>query len=311
MSKGKWDKSKYDSFTIKYNGEAVESHEMEADVLAGSLMGLSGVLDNSNAIIHGSNSDIFVKVKASPKEGSFEIDIVTMLTCSGVVAILNMVGLVGFAGDTAKSLIWFYKQSKGKDIESIKHVDDKNIRVQFNGCSDIIYIDKYIAEMYNNKNVRREVSKFVSPLKIEGMSHISLIQNGTEHAKISKEELEYFEFEEDSDPSIIEGVSQFLITQFNIYGKPTGWKLSCIYSIESMYNENDFRVTMLDNSFLHKVKNKIIIISNEKPTMIKATYRLTVHKIERTVNKWEILKVWEHTHEIPKHNSANKNLLDF
>lgn len=311
MGIGKWGKAEHVEFTIEYNGDAVESHEMNANDLANSLLGLSGVLENSNHAIHGSNSDMFVKVKGSFKPASFEVDIVTLLTCSGVVAVLNMVGIVGFVDNSIKSLIWLYKQSQGAQIESIKTVDDDNVNVYFNGCVNPVFVNKYVVEAYKDKNVRKNFCKLVSPLKNEKMSDITFIKNGVEQEKITRDEMDLFEFEDDLDPSTIEGISEFLITQFNLFGKFNGWRLSCINSDDSMYNEKDFAVKILDNSFLKNVKNKIIIISNEKPTIIKAKYRLTIQKSERTVTSWEILKVLGHTHEMHKYKNVNTQLNNF
>lgn len=311
MENEKWKKAEHVEFSIEYNGDEVESHEINANDLANSLLGLSGVLENSNRAVHGSNSDMFVKVKGSFKPASFEVDIVTLLTCSGVVAVLNMVGLIGFTQKNVKSLIWLYKQSKGKQIESIKTVDDDNVNVYFNGCENPIFVNKYVVEMYKDKNVRKDFCKLVSPLENENMSDITFIKNGVEQEKITRDELELFNFDDDSDPSIIEGISEFLITQFNLYGKFNGWRLSCINSVDSIYNEKDFSVKILDHYFLNNVKNKIIIISNEKPTVIKAKYRLTIQKSERTVTSWEILKVLGHTHEIHKYKNVNAQLNSF
>lgn len=308
MGNEKWDKAEHVEFTIEYNGDAVKSHEINVNDLANSLLGLSGVLENSNRVINGSNSDMFVKVKGSFKPASFEVDIVTLLTCSGVIAISNMINIVGFVGGRIKSLIWLYKQSRGAQIESITAADEDNVNVYFNGCTNPIFVNKHVVEIYDDKKVRAYLSGLVSPLKNENMSDITFIQDGVEQEKITRDELEFFEYEDDSDQNTIEGISEFLVTQFNLLGTFNGWRLRCINSVDSMYYEKDFAVKILDNSFLKSVKNKFIIISNEKPTIIKAKYRLTIQKTERTVTSWEILKVLGYTHEIHKYQKINSQL---
>ena len=68
----RWSKSELVGFTIKFNGEATKSNEIDADELATSLLGLSAVLEESNTILNGSYSQMLVKVRGSFTPGSFE-----------------------------------------------------------------------------------------------------------------------------------------------------------------------------------------------------------------------------------------------
>ncbi|WP_342304076.1 hypothetical protein [Methanolobus sp. ZRKC5] len=191
MSNEKYDKSIHENFTLKYNGGAVESHEMNANDLAKSLMALSNVLERVTYITNGSNSNIFVKVKGSFKPGSFDVDLVTLLTCAGVQTVVNSVAIIGFIKDNFKSLIWFFKKTKGEKIESINHLDSNNIELILNNCEKIT-VNNYVLAAYQDKVVRKEIENFVSPLEDMDMSDITLLHNGIEQTKITRDERKYF-----------------------------------------------------------------------------------------------------------------------
>lgn len=307
MSNEKWDESHHENFTVKYNGKTVESHEMDANDLAKSLLGLSGALKQTAHIINGSNSNMFVKVKGSFKPGSFDVEIVTFLTCAGLQATLNAVSIVGFMEDSVKSLIWLYKQTKGEEIESTNYLNDNNVKLSFKGSTNHITVNNNVFNLYQNQNIREELKNLVSPLEDENMSDITFLKNGVEQEKIMRDERVYFN-SNDTEPLINEGTDYFLITQSNFDGKKTGWKLNFADLLDSKNNQKDFAVKMLDNSFLKNVKNKKIIISNEG-TIIKAKYRKIITNLKNAT--WEILEILEHNNVQKESSKIITHLDDF
>lgn len=292
MDSKPWKKSSIDEFTIKYNGELVESNEMDANELATSLSGISSVLENANAIINGEYSKIFVKVHGSFKAGSFEVDIATFFTSEQIDAIVNITALIGFtAGITAKdTLIWLFRLTKGKKILKKNQIKENTYEITIEDNQNPIIVNGDLIILHENPQVRRGLANIVYPLNKEGMSDITFLNNGMESEKILRDEREYFPPLDTETIEKKESIDLFLIIQANFEGKQTGWRLSHGQSAEKKID--DFPVTILDKNFLKKVRERETKISNEG-TIIRAKYRKTTRKLERLNVVWEILEVLE------------------
>lgn len=299
-------RSRQIEFAVKYSGKAVESNEIDANALATSLLGLSNAIEEANSILNvGSN--IHVKVRGSFRPGSFIIDIASYLnsdvvqtvfnsgtisTAANVTQILGFVGVCACGVNTVahKTLIWFYKQTRGKKIIKEKLVDGDNFEITVEGNDNTIIINNEVLRLYKNKKMQQALENTVSPLENEDMSDITFLMDGVEQEKISREERYYFYYTENDIIDKKEDVDTFLITQSNFEGKNTGWRLSFGDSQQKNNKPDDFPVKILDENFLQKVFLKEIIISNEG-TVIKARYRKITRKAERLTVNWEILEV--------------------
>lgn len=283
--------SKHVDFTIKFSGDALKTHEIDANELATSLVGVSNALEEANQFLQGSYSDIYVKVRGSPKPGSFEIDIVSLLTCTGIQAFINVVELIGFLKSSQTSLIDLCKFTKGKQIESKKDVGDNKLEVSVDNSSDTIIANNYVVNIYENKKVMDEMKKVPALLSNEGYDEITFTQNGKIQNQIKKEQKDYFtSANSDTEELVNEGTDYFVITQANYNGEESGWKLR-FETDTSESPRNDFKVKIVDTNFLSDVYRKRIIISNEEEITIKANYRKTTRKKDRIRSSWEILEV--------------------
>lgn len=300
-------KAEHIGFTIKYNGESVESHEMDANDLANSLLGLSGALERASYIVNGVNSKTFVKVKGSFKPGSFDVDIVVLLLTSPCVeAVLNAVTLLGFVENSFESTIKLFKKTKGERVEHIKYFDDNKVELSFKNCQNIT-VNNHVAHIYADNTIRKELEKLVLPLEDEKMSDITFLKNGVEQEKITRDEKSFFDYNDD-DVVVNVGTDYFLITQSNFEGRKTGWKLALVDSIDYKHGQKDFSVKIKDNNFLKSVRNKKIIISNED-TIIKAKYKKTIKDV--TAISWEIEEVLQCSDNNKRYNTKSTNLYDF
>ncbi len=300
MENEKWSKSELVEFTVKFNGEAVETNEMDAEELATSLLGMSAVLEEANTVINGQTSRMFVRVRSSFKSGSFDVDMASFFTSVGINALVNIISLVGFTtGFNVKdTLIWLFRQTKGNKILTKKHLPNNKIEINVEKCENPIIVNAEVVNLYENAQVRRGFANVVSPLKNEGISDITFLKNGIECEKILRDERDYFPPLDTETIDKKEDVDYFLITQSNFEGKQTGWRLS--FGVSSDKKPDDFPVKILDKDFLNKVKKQEIKISNEG-IIIKAKYIKTTQKLERLNVSWEILNVLEIQHESQKH----------
>lgn len=290
MDNESWKKSKIDLFTIKYNGEPVDSNEIDADELATSLLGLSSTLEHANYQLNGENSRVFVKVRSSFKSGSFDVDIATFLTSTGITALVNITSLIGFTGTAVVgTLIWLFRRTKGKKIIEKKQTEGDNYEITVEGENNSITINHNVVALYENAQIRKDLANIVQPLKMPGMENITFIENGVEREKILKEETDYFSLIDTELINEKEDIDDFLITRSDFEGRQTGWRLSFGESESTDKKTNDFQVRILDEDFLKKVKQKEIDV--HQGTIIRAKYKKTTQKVDKLSVAWEILQV--------------------
>ena len=155
----KWSKSELDEFTVKFNGKAVESNKMDAEELATSLLGISAILDESNAILNGQYSKLLVKVRSSFRPGSFIVDIATFFTSNQITAVVNIGTLIGFGGGVG-TLIWFFRRTKGEKIltKNIVQGDNNeignNYEINVKNSDNPIIISGDVIQLYENASIR-------------------------------------------------------------------------------------------------------------------------------------------------------------
>ena len=303
MNNEKWRKTDLVEFTMKFNGEAVESNEMDADELATSLLGISAVLEDANTVLNGQYSKIFVKVHSSFKPGSFIVDITSFFVSDGITALINITSLVGLTGGTG-TLIWLFKQTKGNKILTKKRIQGDNYEITVENCNNPIIINGNVVTLYENTSIRKGLTNLTYPLINEGISDITFLKNGEVREKLMRHEKEYFSLLDNEPIDKKEDIDYFLITQSNFEGKQTGWRLS-FGSTLAAKKPDDFPVKVLDFDFLQGVKEQKIIISNEG-TVIKAKYRKTTQKFERLSVSWEILNVLNIDHITNKNTDKIK-----
>jgi len=289
MDNEPWKKSSIELFTIKFNGKPVESHEMDANELATSLLGLSSALEHANALLNGRNSKVFIKVRSSFKSGSFDVDIATFFTSTGIGALINIASLIGITGTSVGSLIWLFKRTKGKKIIEKKEVQGDNYEITVEGENNSITINHNVVELYESAQIRRDLTNVVQPLKMPEMENIIFLKNGEECEKISKNETDYFSLSDTELVNEKEDIDDFLITRSDFEGRQTGWRLSFGESESINKKPNDFQVRILDEDFLKKVKLKEIDV--HQGTIIRAKYKKTTQKVDKLSVAWEILQV--------------------
>lgn len=249
-------------------------------------MGLSNALERVTYITNGSNSNMLVKVKGSFKPGSFDVDLVTLLTCTSVQSVVNSISVIGFIQYNMKSLIWLFKYAKGESIKSIKEIDNNNVELSFVNCNNVT-VNNHIANAYQDKILRKEMENFIYPLEDVGMDDITLLHEDIEQVKITRDERKYF-YSLDDEVLVTTGTDYFLVTQSNFEGKRTGWKMVLVDSINLRHGKKDFSVKIQDKKFLKSVRNQKSIITNEG-TIIKAKYQKTIHNLNEST--WEIMEV--------------------
>jgi phage terminase small subunit len=304
-------------FTVKYNGKAVESNEMDANELATSLLGISNVLEEANSIVNVSDSKLFIKVRGSFKPGSFYVDLSSFYQTGFIQTVFNngdnikiaasvatLVGFVHWTGSgIINSLIGLCRVTKGKKILSKEPVGNHISKINVEDCENPFIVNNLVINLYEDQRERQELERAVSPLNNEGISDMTFIVDGKEQEKILREERDSFSYTKTETIEEKEEIEHFYITQANFDGKQTGWRLSFGDSSISQNKSNDFSVKILDEKFLNKVLTRKLIISSDGTAIIKARYKKITHISGKLTVNWEILEVLET--DSPEKNYVN------
>lgn len=244
------------SFSIKYDGPALATHEMDVRELAPALLALSDMIKSANHVLFGEKADVQVNVKGSFKGGSFGVDLTAIQTVyeqltsllagqgptatANLLAILAALGLVGGDG-----LIGLMKRLRGKKPSKIEYQNNNVIfSVLDEEVTERVVVDLATGKLWQDKAVRRSLHQVVRPLAQEGIDVFAAGRTLTPEAVITKEEAEWFPYDDSAvelNSSVIEQVCAIESVTFKDENK---WKLN---------NGQTFYAVMEDQDFLRAI----------------------------------------------------------
>lgn len=195
-------------FSIKYDGPALASHQMDVRELAPALMALAGLLEDANKATFPDAEEVRVQVKGTFKSGSFNIDLiavqsmarqlVSMFSGSEATAAANLLSILGGLGMTATAvgggLIGLVRWLKGRKPTSIKTTDDRVVfEVETAEVLESYTVDLVTAKLYQARTVRQSLAKVLKPLERDGVDYFAVVEaNGTQATVITSDELGLF-----------------------------------------------------------------------------------------------------------------------
>ncbi len=283
-----WRKSVRSEFVITFYGEPETSHEIETQSVIDCINAMTLALQRANIVLNGKESDLYVKIKGSPKEGSLEIDIVTLLSCGTITAFLNLVELMGLAGNISvlggTSLFGLLKELKNREIESTQEFTDNSgnncVNINVVGDNNPIVISQPVYNLYLDPGTRKEVEAIPSSLN-NGIKKISFSNEDNQPLTITSEEKSYFSGIEISDTNETSQILILEIIQSRQDGSSKGWRFSS--------GDSEFRADILDKSFLNLIISKKISITHGD--VIKANVNTIQRQGVRLTSDREITKV--------------------
>ena len=165
-------------FSIKYDGPALSTHQMDVRELAPALIALSSLLEEANRAIFNDTAEVRVNVHGNFKGGSFEVDLValqgikdqiisifsgpTSTAAANLFAILGGIGLLGSGG-----LIGLVKWLKGRKPSSIRIEGDKTIfELKMSETLETFEVDLAAGRLYQSRVVRQALAKVVKPISL-------------------------------------------------------------------------------------------------------------------------------------------------
>lgn len=243
------------NFTVKYDGDALVSHEMDVAVLAPALMGMQKVLD---ALVTESTEGEYrasLKIKGNAKAGSIEIELVTQaisnmkLLKDIIVDVFSYRDVVALATITTLlvPLLALIKKFGRRKPTKVEDMGDGNVKIYFD--NDITIVNNHVYHVYNNFEVREAAYKAVKPLEQEGIDSFVIYEKSKKLVEVNKEDVSRFVPPSVADRMLVSEEITFLqivTIKFNMNNK---WQFT---QGDSVINAN-----IIDDDFIAKVRNGV------------------------------------------------------
>lgn len=263
-----------ESFSMTFEGEALEKHQIRARTLAQSLMALDVLAEKAANVQFGKKAYAELNVSSGFKPGSFLVDLV--LYYQPVVETAEMaIGTIATVGELLRLGIWL----KGRGIRKSEKLNNGRTAV-YNSEGNVQVFNNCTVTLMNQPRVRSQADRLTAPLDEEGLEAITLKSgDGSQKVSVKKEDREYFKLGRGRILSYSEEeiTLQVLTAQLKDPEKP--WRFS-------EGDEHAYNAPIEDQDFLSRVRRGECSFKNG--TMIRALVRkvqrmTTRLNVERTV----------------------------
>lgn len=288
-------------FSIKYDGPALASHQMDVRELAPALMALSALLEEANREIYPDGNEVRVQVKGSFKGGSFGVDlialqsikeqIVSLLTGPEASAVSNLFGIlggVGLVGGGYAGLIQLIKWLNGRKPTSVIQVDDHLVvEAALFERTESIEVSPVAGKLYKSQVVRQSLAKMLKPLEREGIDVFAAGRDGQSETVIEKDDLVAFtDAAQQADVASDNTVSRVLLqVESAVFKDGNKWRVSNgSAAFHAAMDDTDF-MARIDAGLERFGKGDVLVVD------LRQVQFITDNGLK---NEWSIVKVHEH-----------------
>jgi len=278
------------SFSIKYDGPALATHEMDVRELAPALLALSDMIKSANHALFGEKADVQVNVKGSFQGGSFGVDLVAIQTlyeqitsllagqsptaAANLMSILQALGLVGGGG-----LIALMKKLRGRKPSKIEYQDNKAVLTVLDEfTTERLVVDLATGKLWQDKTVRKSLHQVVRPLSQEGIDVFAAGRTLSPEAVVTKEEAEWFPYDDSAvelNSSVIDQVCAIESVTFKDDNK---WKLNNGQTFYAFMEDQDFLKAISDGSVRFgkgdRLRVSMRIVQQDRGGKLETTYHV-------------------------------------
>lgn len=193
------DKSTF--FTLKYEGSALQGHEMDVKELSPALFALGEAVEEANRVLNGSRTKVVLNVRAF-KDGSLGVDLnlvqdfatqaLDLFNNQSVAGALNLLQILVYGGTGITGLVKVIKWLKNRKITNLVKLTSGNVRIELED-NDTLEIDSKTAKLLPVVKIRRSLEAVVyKPLARDGVEEVSFSSDSEMAETISKGESRYF-----------------------------------------------------------------------------------------------------------------------
>lgn len=279
-------------FGIKYDGESLANHTLDARELAGALVSVADLFKAINAVVNENRAEVAVSVKGSFKAGSFEIDLIVvqglltqlkdLFNGDTTTAVLNATGIAGLAALAYKTV----KELNGNRIKNIRTNKDEKILTLDD--DRIITISNQLYAVLQKEDVMSSMAALAKPLERNGIDdfYIGDLSNANECAHITKQDYEKFTQRTVGDELLSESEQDYYLSIVSLsFKEDNKWRLSDSRGV--------FTATIADNDFLERINQGLEAFA--KGDILKCNLRTEQWRTKTGIkNEYIVIKVSEH-----------------
>ena len=280
------------TFTIGYDGPAVENGEMDVRDLAPAMLATADLFTEANSHINGTRATVNVNI-TTRRAGSIDIVLqIIQQTASGSVDLFSSEEAIALATAStlaklifdARGLVSFFKNTQGKPAEKVEPIPDDKVRVTVEGGS--IAVARTIHELSKKRSVHDSMDDLIkTPLQREGITEFRSTYDGHTE-KVTEEESAFF-----SVPSQVvsqnESKRWYTIVRLTLEGNKK-WELTD--------GSATISVTIADQQFLDRVERRLEhFIKGDRLHCTVYEEQTDTRSGLRT--EYTVLKVHDHSHE--------------
>ena len=288
-------------FSIKYDGPALASHQMDVRELAPALMALSSLLEEANREIYPDGDEVRVQAKGSFKGGSFGVDlialqsikdqIVSLLTGPEASAVSNLFGIlggVGLVGGAYAGLIQLIKWLNGRKPTSVTQMGDHLIvEATLFESTESIEVSLVAGKLYKSRVVRQSLAKVLKPLERDGIDIFAAGRDGQSETVIEKDDLTAFtDAAQEADVASDNTMSRVLVqVESAVFKDGNKWRISDgAATFHAAMDDTDF-TDRIDAGLERFGKGDVLVVDLRRVQLI------TDNGLK---SEWSIVKVHEH-----------------
>ena len=282
------------SFRLKFDGPALQEHEIDVADLAPALVALGQMVKAANRVVNGDALDVAVKVR-TVGDGSFWVELTIkaqgayqvvrdFLVGQDVDAILKLAGVIGLTGTIGGGAIAAIRKIGGRRPKRLERRGG-NVVIQFDDAAEI-EVDEATARVAFDPEFRIALERVaVEPLSRPGIDVVVLEGEGVEE-RITEESAGAFLAPALTEDSLFETrhIKPFSIIDLSF--KPgKKWRLSDGHGRATLVTVEDASfIARVENSEIAFAKNDVLVCdvretARQTPKGLKADYAI-VHVIE-------------------------------
>lgn len=279
-------------FTVKYDGQALDNHEMDVAVLAPALMSLGKLTKAISEIASNGHYTATLSVKGNVKSGSIEIELVTqavsllkqmqdMFTGESATAIANFFGVATGISGALAGIYALILRTRGASPSKVEKQGDTVI-MHFESHSETVHHAVY--HIYNNYEIRNHIYETLKPLDEQGITEFSIIQGQETLVKVDESQLSNFVPNNITTP-LNENISEKILVLEGIsFKEKNKWSFHD--------GQNSIKAIILDDDFLTEVDNgKRFAKGDWLKVQLKTIQTEEAGKLK---SSHEVIKVLEH-----------------